>query len=1247
MLAAEIVMVTDDATDIFRGGGEMGARMRELDWSATPMGCVATWSQSLKSVLGICLGSRFPIAVYWGARLSLLYNDAWSPILGSKHPWALGRDAREVWPEIWDQVGPLFEHVMTTGESTYSEDALLPMRRHGYTEECYFNFTFTPVRGSGGQVEGVFNAVVETTYRVVSERRNHVLRELGERLARSRSPDEACEAVGAVLGDAPHDVPFSALYVVDAERRAVRCVCSGLEPDGPLAPPTLVVAPGAVWPLSEAESSGEIIVVERLAERFGASLPGGAWPEPADTAFVAPLCAAGKVLGFLILGKNPRRAFDADYRQFVDRAASLIAAALANVRAYEEERRRAEALAELDRAKTTFFANVSHEFRTPLTLMIGPTEDALNSPEGVLAGEDLRTVYRNELRLMRLVDTLLEFTRIEAGRMQATFEPVDLAAFTRELAGLFRSTVERAGLRYVVDCAPLGEPAYVDPEMWETIILNLLSNAFKFTFTGEIRVALRRTERGAELSVKGTGIGVDDKEISRIFERFHRVEGARGRSDEGSGIGLALVRDLVRLHGGEISATSRPGEGTTFTLVLPLGRAHLPAERIGTAGGHERKRAAAEAYVAEARRWIRDETSLATRGPLAPEGDRASTILVVDDNADMRDYLTRVLSARYSVRAVANGEEALAAVRAERPDLIVTDVMMPGLDGFGLLAALRSETRTAAIPVIMLSARAGEEARVEGLEAGADDYLVKPFSARELVARVATHLHLARLRAAAESERRRMYELFEQVPVAIVVYEGPNFRIAFQNKVARDLSQSRWIGRTFADVVYDAPNSPAMASLQRVFATGRAESNVEMPLTVVNDRGEPVQHYITTYRQALRDDSGAIVGVVGVGYDVTQEVVLRRAAQQASRAKDEFLAMLGHELRNPLSPILTALQLLRMRGGTTRELAIIERQVGHLIRLVDDLLDISRITRGKVELRRERLELAEVVVRGLETAGPLLEQRRQRVEFDVAPEGLPIDGDPDRLAQVVSNLLTNAAKYSEPGTVVRVVGERADDKVRLRVIDQGIGLAPELLGRVFELFVQQPQAPDRSKGGLGLGLAIVRSLVALHGGRVWAESEGPGKGSEFVVELPAAAPLESGPCLERDSRPRRQAPVASAQKNRILVVDDNVDAAESIAELLRDLGHETVVAHDGPSALEAARSLHPNFCLLDIGLPVMDGYELAQRLRASGDLPEGARIVALTGYGQDADRRRSAEAGFDTHLVKPISLDVLADVLVD
>jgi signal transduction histidine kinase/CheY-like chemotaxis protein len=378
---------------------------------------------------------------------------------------------------------------------------------------------------------------------------------------------------------------------------------------------------------------------------------------------------------------------------------------------------------------------------------------------------------------------------------------------------------------------------------------------------------------------------------------------------------------------------------------------------------------------------------------------------------------------------------------------------------------------------------------------------------------------------------------------------------------------------------------------------------------------------------------------------LTSERHARAEAEAANLAKDEFLAMLGHELRNPLSPILTALQLMRLRGDESREQAVIERQVGHLVRLVDDLLDVSRITRGKIELRKEPVELGSVVTRAIEIASPLFERRNQRVELAVPETGLLVDADSDRLAQVVANLLTNSSKYSHVGAHIWVSAQALDGRVWLRVRDEGIGIAPDMLHAVFTAFVQHRQSLDRASGGLGLGLAIVQSLVTLHGGHVEARSAGVGKGSEFITDLPLS------PSLHRASQPPPAAhkPVVhDAQPPKlvpVLVVDDNEDAADILAETLTRLGYDARVAHDGPSALELIETFQPSVALLDIGLPVMDGYELAQRLLSLPRHKDRLRLIAVTGYGQPTDRQRSEQAGFSAHLVKPVSIEQVLEAV--
>jgi DNA-binding response OmpR family regulator len=605
----------------------------------------------------------------------------------------------------------------------------------------------------------------------------------------------------------------------------------------------------------------------------------------------------------------------------------------------------------------------------------------------------------------------------------------------------------------------------------------------------------------------------------------------------------------------------------------------------------------------------------------------------------MRSYLTGILSRRWTVTLAADGQEALSLAREQPPDLVVTDVMMPRLDGFGLLRELRRDEATRTIPVMMLSARAGEESRIEGFQAGADDYLVKPFSARELLARVEAQLLRARLRRAEEATARRIATIFAQAPVAIAILRGPDLVFEMANDAYLELVGRPVVGQSVAEAFPEVASQGILELLEGVRTTGRPHVGRAVPLTLNRGlNGAPEPTVLDFVVQPLSDHAGATDGICAVVHEVTDLVTAREAAESANRTKDEFLAMLGHELRNPLAPILTALQLLRLRGveGGDRERTIIERQVRHLVGLVDDLLDVSRITRGKVRLDPQPIELNAVVAKAIELASPLLEQHQHILETDVPRTGLGVMADPARLAQVVSNLLTNAAKYTLPGGRVRISGTSEDAEVVLRIQDSGIGIDAAMLPRVFDLFTQDHQAADRAQGGLGLGLAIVRSLVALHGGSVGARSDGLGCGSEFTIRLPRIALATAA--IEDVAR-WQPTPLAPSSGVRVLVVDDNEDAAETLADALAAAGHTTAVASDGPAALRAALEFRPHVALLDIGLPVMDGFELARHFRSDDVHRARTRLVAVTGYGQDHDRQRSAAAGFDDHLVKPVDID--------
>jgi len=1445
------------STSFLEGGGELGALMRAYDFSQTPLGPPASWPRSLKTAVRIMLTSRQPFWLGFGPELTYLYNDAYRSIIGGKHPQALGRPFREVWHEIYDVVGPMAARVLTQDEGIYVEAQLLVMERHGYQEETYYTFSYSPLPGDDGVTAGIICANTDDTQRVVGARQMRTLRELSARGGQARTPTEACAWSVEALGSNPQDLPFVLVYLTDANADAPVLAASS--------PGTNALTDNATWPWRTVLEGQRGELVELAAEP--GPLPTGGWTRAPSRAVVLPLASAGGTgrAGVLVAGLSPFRRFDDTYRGFLDLVANQIAGNVANAQAYEAERKRAEALVALDRAKTEFFSNVSHEFRTPLTLMLGPLTDTLTHSDA-LADADrarLELAHKNSLRLLRLVNTLLDFSRIESGRLEVAYEPTDLGVFTAELASVFRSAVERAGLALVVDCPPLGEVAYVAREMWEKIVFNLLSNAFKFTFEGEVRVVVRLAEDGVTLSVSDTGTGIPPADLPHVFERFHRVEGARGRSIEGSGIGLALVQELVRAHGGQVSVESVLDHGSTFRVTLPLGAGHLPSERIHPARSLGSPVPGSSSYVQEALGWLpaEDRAQAAPRAEpsAARDGPAPARVLLCEDNADMRAYLTRLLGEVYEVEAVSNGRAGLAAARAHPPDLVVTDVMMPELDGFGLLAALRADAELERVPIIMLSARAGESARIEGIRRGADDYLVKPFSARELLARVATRLDVSRLERDLESRRRelgrseaRHRHIFEGAAVSIWERDQTalhaalkelrqagvrDFRAYFAEHPA-EVERLRGLVHTldvnpatlrlfgakdkaelvagFSDILTPQANEIFRDELVAI-AAGERHFEAELPLRTLDGRVLDVLLSIAlpteggaeaalvslvditerkAAERALREEartleilngvgrlltaeldlerimqavtnaateiSGAAFGAffhnvkneLGDAYllytlsgapraafeqfgtprntpifaptfhgegpvrlaDVTQDprygkvgphygmpaghlpvrsylavpvvsragevvgglffghpdvgvfserdeqlvsglashasialdsarVYAQRAAlveqlREGDRRKDEFLATLAHELRNPLAPLASALQGLRLVGdgqavsGRVRE--IMERQVGHLVRLVDDLLEIARISRGTFELRRGRVELGSIVENAVETSEPLLRTAGHELTVSLPKERLFLEGDSTRLTQILANLLNNAAKYTDAHGHIWLTARVVTGEVVISVRDDGIGIDPAELSRIFEMF-SRAGAANRTQNGLGIGLTLARRLAEMHGGTIEARSDGLGHGSEFVVRLPLAPAPPVAATLAESATPLDE-------KKRVLVVDDNADAAETLGMLLQLLGAEVKVAHDGPTALEHYAGYDPDLVLLDIGMPGMDGHEVARRMRADY-AARATTIVALTGWGQAEDRRRAREAGFDHHLVKPADGNALRALL--
>jgi PAS domain S-box-containing protein len=902
--------------DFLSGGGEMGRLMRAKRWADTPLGQPEHWPQSLKTVIRILLSSRYQMWMAWGDDLTFFCNDAYRPTLGVKQGWALGSSAREVWKEIWSDIGPRIDHVLTRGEATWDEGLLLFLERSGYPEETYHTFSYSPLATDEGAIVGMLCVVTEETERIIGERRLSSLRDLASEITGKNTHAEVLPAVTHQLAANAKDFPFSLIYLFDLSGDASLAGAAGVQSGHAIAPPRIEQSDfAAIWPAARMMAQPTPLVVGDLDRRV-AALPSGGWDKAPRDAVVTPILRQGQdaPAGFFVTAINPYRRLDDAYLGFIRLFAGQIASGLANASAYEEERRRAEALAEIDRAKTAFFSNVSHEFRTPLTLMLGPLEDVLAKPEASAMSELrplVQVAHRSGLRLLKLVNTLLDFSRIEAGRTHGSFEPVDLATLTADLASNFRSTIHRAGLALSVDCAPLPEPVYVDRDMWEKIVLNLLSNAFKFTFEGEIAVSLAPSEDGrdAVLSVRDTGTGIPAEDLPHLFERFRRVENARGRSIEGSGIGLALVQELVKLHGGAIDVQSEVGAGAVFRVKLAFGHAHLSQEQISEARQFEPSDIRAQAYVDEALGWLSPgEPDLDDLPPPSAEEPRPAAadrplILLADDNSDMRNYLLRLLrGASFEVEAVGDGYEALVAARRRKPDLVLSDVMMPRLDGFGLLAELRNSPELRDTPVVLVSARAGEESKVEGLASGADDYLTKPFSARELLARVRSTLAMSHLRRDAmrnETELRRQAEMAQDRAETILASINDGFfaldqdwHFTYVNAAAeRLLSQpsNALIGTSHWDAYPDLEGSPLEANYRKAM-TERVSVSFENFYTPW-DRWFAIRAYpardggLSVFFQDVTDRKHAETALVRLTETLEAEVAARTRELSAKEAR--------------------------------------------------------------------------------------------------------------------------------------------------------------------------------------------------------------------------------------------------------------------------------------------------------------------------------------------------------------------------
>ncbi len=981
---------------------------------------------------------------------------------------------------------------------------------------------------------------------------------MGRRSVEPRSAEDACQIAADILARHSTDVPFSIFYLFDEAGENANFACSaGVDTNDRGCPKTIPLTrlDSHTWPLAKAIETDDVVFLPDISQFFD-RVPPGPWEDAPTSAALVPIRSskAHKLDGCVVAGVSSHLPFDQNYCDFLRLMATQFTTTLASARAFEEDRKRIEALAEIDRAKTAFFSNVSHEFRTPLTLMLGPLEDLLarnraQFPQSVK--QQLEIVNRNASRLLRLVNSLLDFSRIEAGRVQAMYQATDIAVLTTEIASVFRSATDRAGLKLDVDCSALDQPVYVDREMWEKIVLNLLSNAFKFTFDGGITVRMRRAGDAAEMEITDTGVGIPAHEMPRLFERFHRIPNAVGRTFEGSGIGLALVSELVKLHGGTIQVQSEVNKGTTFRITIPFGQDHLNRTQIGGEPVLQSTAIGARPFVEEALRWLPGDRAIDNDAITAGEEEASVSayaraeegakplVLVADDNQDMRDYLTRLLSDRFEVMAVTDGVEAMRAARTIIPDLIVSDVMMPRMDGMELIRAIREDAKLAQVPIILLSARAGEESRIEGMDRGADDYLVKPFSSRELVARVEAHVKMHQMRIQGRHDQALLASQFraliDRAPIGIHLVDS-QFRIRHVNPVAVPMfgAIADLVGRKFDEVVHQIwPAEYAdeiTAAFRHTLATGETY--------LAPERAEPRKDRETTEYYEWRVDRIVLpeggFGVVCYFSDISAHVKARADLAASEERFRELAERLNAEVsqrtaeleqRNAelvtqsriiedVSARLTEVQDAERRrvarelhDSAGQTLAAISIGVSSARRFANDpkvLAELKMVDESVKQLTKEIRTtsyllhpplLDELGIEGaLRTYVEGLAQRGDLViTLDVSPDMERLPHAVELTAfRVVQECLTNVHRHSGSKTAeIRVTRKPSELVVEVR--DRGRGISPDRLAEI-------------NAGGTSVGMMGIRERVKHLKGDMKIESSSAG--TVVTVVLPVA-PVDS------------------------------------------------------------------------------------------------------------------------------------------
>ncbi|CAJ0906946.1 11923_t:CDS:10 [Entrophospora sp. SA101] len=1296
--------------------------IHDYDWASTSLGPVESWDSSLKSAVSICIHSVFPMAIYYGDDLVFIYNQMWRPILKMKHPSALGKTFGEVWPEIYDKFMKLFQEVKASGKGTSEDDTKLFLQRDGYNEETYFSFALNPIF-NGDTVTGILAVVQETTEKVLGARRLKVLSELGNNTPGTRSVENACHLLTSTLREHNADIPYSLVYLIENKNNSAKSAdliattfdedleiesdengvkkCSFVKGKSRRSLPDYfprtydfvdltmddddnITDSSSTFSASSSDLTIPKINKEVLSE-YGHPLDlsdtsSSTWPlkkvlksstkvivklKNSSYAIIFPVYinSGGKLVltAIMICGINIYRTIDNEYIDFLKLVMGHANSAMTHGRSREEEREQAAILEDLNRQKIMFFQNVSHELRTPLTLMLSPLDEAVT----IYTSAKYDTLLTHLNMAQRNSRRLLKFSRIEAGRLEAIYRETDISKLTIELASCFESMAQSLNLQYNIEIIKpeifnknITKKVYLDKDMYEKIVFNICSNAFKHTWEGSVTIRLYVDKKDDKeiviFEVSDTGVGIPENDLPNLFQRFYRVESKQSRSHEGTGIGLALVRELINLHGGDISVESKIDVGSTFKIWIPTGFEHLPLDRV-------------------------------IFGASPSDRDIQMLNIIENDRRD-RTYLTGILfKDDFKVYSASDGKDALAIVKSLKklPDLVLSDIMMPNMNGIELLNALRSDPRTQSIPVILLSAKAGEEARLNN---GADDYLTKPFQPKELIARVRANIKLSNLRQKLYNQRRQqnitkellftiskeihsendlqgtlsnvikeIHKIFDCDRILIYADKVDNPDNEFYNvevseavilaQISKDEREFSCVGKTIDyheeriniqtdprlldghiseidgnDYLNNEHNNNNNASNNEGNCEYIGQSDdvivdqFEMPNYYFSFLKERVSLYciliivkkkrwgwISFHRPAHRNfnDSEKIflqqianqISLAITHSKLLEEKLKREAqieaAKVASDAKNQILANTSHELRTPLGAIIGVLSAFEETPLTDEQMDMVQimtRASDVVLSVINDILDAAKMGAQKISLANKIFDVFDLMERTIEMFSERaglkgIELILDYGSFDIEKS---IKSDPERLQQVLMNLLLNAIKFTENGEITVEVSvmneENSENKNGLKFIDNYCDIKKKkkdvLLFKVSDTgigFIQCDASMTRPQDGIGLGLAICKYLVTINGGKLGVESE-LGKGSTFwftwIIESSPLSSVPTTPAMYSSSPSSLSSLtttdrelLSSLRSKKVLIIDHIAKSRNRLIKILGEIS-EKVVAFD-------------------------------------------------------------------------------------